>query len=220
MTRVCAPCHASIWWLDPTATIRSPSTATASAVGRLLSTVPILALRMTRSAAGGDCASWDWTQSERSMISANERRKAARANERVVFIFRLSPDYRIQVSSRVTLTLLCQAPTLRSHCAGATTRVCSNFETKHSLASLSWLEPPTGTPLFCIAGQGWQTQTHERRDNNSRLAASPCQGPDRRRSRSHADGNSESSSVPVGLERLRGGKQWTGSRRKSASVSA
>ena len=79
------------------------------------------------------------------------------------------------------------------------------FRNQHSLASLSWLEPTTGTPLFCIECQGWQTQTHERRiDNNSWLAASPCQSPDRRRSRSHADGNSESSSVPVGLERLRG----------------
>ena len=56
ITRVCGPCQASISSLEPTATMRSPSIATARAVGWLLSTVQTLALRTMRSAAGCDCA--------------------------------------------------------------------------------------------------------------------------------------------------------------------
>src|SRR4029077_15428667 len=50
------PCHVSTSAALPTATIRSPSTASASACGRVLSTVQIFALVTIRSAAGLDCA--------------------------------------------------------------------------------------------------------------------------------------------------------------------
>src|SRR5215831_1699151 len=54
-TFVWGPCHVSTSVELPTATMRSPSTASASAWGRVLSTVQIFALVIMRSAAGFIC---------------------------------------------------------------------------------------------------------------------------------------------------------------------
>ncbi len=56
ITWVLAPRQLSISAFEPTDTMRSPRTATAWAVGWAVSTVQTLALMMTRSAAGLDCA--------------------------------------------------------------------------------------------------------------------------------------------------------------------
>src|SRR6185295_10346249 len=80
-----APCQTLTSSLEPTATIRSPSTATACAVGWLLSTVQILALRMMRSAAGFDCAFKN--SGEVAQINTDKTTvKKALVRRRVVFI--------------------------------------------------------------------------------------------------------------------------------------
>src|SRR4029077_706173 len=78
------PCHVSTSAALPTATIRSPSTASASACGRVLSTVQIFALVMIRSAAGLDCA-WSSELKRTSAQNADALR-------------RISVTHRIQLS--------------------------------------------------------------------------------------------------------------------------
>src|SRR6476469_1594704 len=65
--------------------MRSPSTATAWAVGWLLSTVQILALRMMRSAAGFDCACKNSDELAHINIDKATVKKAL-VRRRVVFI--------------------------------------------------------------------------------------------------------------------------------------
>ena len=78
ITRVFVPARSLIAFVEPTATIRLPRTATASAIGWLRSIVCTLALMMTKSALNG-------ALSASVEVFANMRRRRV-ANVAIVFI--------------------------------------------------------------------------------------------------------------------------------------